>query len=277
MNLQEKYLQKYILIHTSFGNVCDAIRYINTNFPVFAKTHFDSKNDELLSYRKQLQSEDPETSKTVEKLLQSLSAGEQPQLDDLSKKSLDAWLHNLEAGANYQYSVILIHEMLLVDLITKFNEFLKDTLKIAFSIDPQTKDSWKTMSLEKQETQVFHFVEDDIKEMAIKIRKFFKLDLKQETDWKDFAEYTYRRHVFIHNRGFPSDKYKKRTGYSGPETKLSIDKNYVEKGIILFKRYSDLIEEFFIEKHLDMVNITKKSNIIKIDLTKGGGTITPTS
>jgi len=35
-----------------------------------------------------------------------------------------------------------------------------------------------------------------------------------------------------------------------------------------------LIEEFFIEKHLGMVNTTKKSNIVKIDLTKDDGKIT---
>ena len=163
--------------------------------------------------------------------------------------------------------------MILINLITKFNEFLKDTLKIAFSIDPQTKDSWKEMNEEDQETKIFHLVEDDIKETAKTIRKIFSLDLKTETDWREFAEYTYRRHVFTHNRGFPSKKYRDRTGYSGADVKLSIDKNYVEKGISLFKKYTDIIEEFFIEKHLGMVNTTKKSNIVKIDLTKGGGKI----
>jgi len=148
---------------------------------------------------------------------------------------LDSWLHLLEDGANYQSSIAFIHEMILINLITKFNEFLKDTLKIAFSIDHQTKDSWKKMNEEDQETKIFHLVEDDIKEAAKTIRKFFGLNLKIEKDWRDFAEYTYRRHVFIHNRGFPSKKYKDRTWYRGAEIKLSIDKNYVEKGNLYSK------------------------------------------
>jgi len=271
----EEYLQKYIDIHTALTNVIDAITYINDNFPQFAKNHFDSKQNELNQFWKELHGSDPETWSIVNNLYEELGKGNQPNVEGLSKKALDSWLHLLKDGANYQSSVVFTHEMILINLITKFNEFLKDTLKIAFSIDPQTKDSWKEMSEEEQETKIFRLVENDIKEAAITIRKIFGLDLKVENDWRDFAEYTYRRHVFIHNRGFPSKKYKDRTGYRGTEIKLSIDKNYVEKGISLFKKYTDLIEEFFIEKHLGMVNITKKSNIVKIDLTKGGGEIIP--
>jgi len=269
----EEYLQKYIDIHTALNTVIDAITYINNNFPQFAKNHFDSKQNKLNQFWKELHEKDPKTWSVVNNLYEELGKGKQPNVEGLSKKALDSWLYLLEDGANYQSSIAFTHEMILINLITKFNEFLKDTLKIAFSIDPQTKDSWKKMNEEDQETKIFHLVEDDIKEAAKTIRKVFGLDLKKEEDWRDFAEYTYRRHVFTHNHGFPSKKYKDRTGYRGDEIKLSIDKNYVEKGILLFKKYSDLIEEFFIEKHLGMVNITKKSNIIKIDLTKDGGEI----
>jgi len=245
----EEYLQKYIDIHTALTNVIDAVIYINNNFPQFAKNHFDSKQAELDQFWKELHGKDPETWSIVNNLYEELRQGNQPNVNGLSKKALDSWLYLLEDGANYQSSVAFTYEMILINLITKFNEFLKDTLKIAFSIDPQTKDSWKEMNEEDQETKIFHLVEDDIKETAKTIRKIFSLDLKTETDWREFAEYTYRRHVFTHNRGFPSKKYRDRTGYSGADVKLSIDKNYVEKGISLFKKYTDIIEEFFIEKH----------------------------
>lgn len=270
---QEEYLQQYINIHTAFLNVIDAATYINNYFPKFAKNHFDSKQNELDQFWEDLHKKDPETWSVVNTLYEELRQGKEPNVSGLSEKALESWLHLLEDGANYQSSVAFTHEMILINMITKFNEFLKDTLKIAFSIDPQTKDSWKELSDEEQETKIFHLVEDDIKEAAKTIRKIFGLDLKVEENWRDFAEYTYRRHVYIHNRGFPSKKYKDRTGYRGQDIKLLIDKNYVDTGLSLFKKYSDQIEEFFIEKHLGMVNITKKSNIVKIDLTKGDGEI----
>lgn len=277
MQTQEYFLKKYVDIHTELSSALDAITYINTNFPIFAKTHFNSKKDELDKFWKELHDNDFEIWKIVNNLYKEASIGNQPNVEQLPKRASDAWLHLLNDGANYQYSVHFIHEMNLINLVTKFNEFLKDMLKIAFSLDPQTKDSWKQMSNEEKETMVFRLVEDDIKEAAITIRKTFGLDLKNESDWKEFAEYTYRRHIFIHNRGFPSEKYRKRTGYRGSNKKLTVDKDYIIKGISIFKKYSEIIEEFFIEKHLDIVNITKKSNIIKIDLTKGGGKIIPAS
>ena len=275
MSSREYFLQKYINIHVVFKLVLEVTAHLNETFPIMAKNLFDSKQKDLDRFLQELHNNDFETWKVITSLYSQLSISKQPNVNGLSPHTLKIWLHLINDGANYQHSIIFIHETILINLITKFNEFLKDTLKIAFSLDPQTKDSWKTMNDEQRETKVFHLVEDDIKEAAITIRKIFGLDLKKELDWKDFVEYTYRRHIFIHNHGFPSEKYRKRTGYKGPSIKLSIDKDYITKGISLFKKYSEIIEEFFIEKHLDMVNITKKSNIIKIDLTKNGGQIIP--
>lgn len=139
----EKYLQKYIDIHTVLKTGIDAVTYINNNFPQFAKNHFDSKQKELDQFWKELHGKDPETWSIVNNLYEELRQGSQPNVDGLSKKALDSWLYLLEDGANYQSSVVFTHEMILINLITKFNEFLKDTLKIAFSIDHQTKDPWK--------------------------------------------------------------------------------------------------------------------------------------
>ncbi len=277
MQTRNYFLKKYVDIHIELSSSFDAITYINTNFPIFAKTHFDSKKNELDKFWKELRESDFETWKIVNDLYKELSTGKQPNVENLPKRAVEAWLHLLDDGANYQHSILFIHEMNLISLVTKFNEFLKDMLKIAFSLDPQTKESWNKMSNDERETMVYHLVEDDIKKAAITIRKTFGLDLKKESDWRDFAEYTYRRHVFIHNRGFPSEKYRKRTGYRGSNEKLTVDKDYIIKGISIFKKYSEIIEEFFIEKHLDMVNITKKSNVVKIDLTKNGGKIIPAS
>ncbi len=95
MDLREEYLQKYIQFHSSFGTAIQAIRYINENFPVFAKAHFDSKQDELDTFWKTLHEKDPETWTLVNRLYQEASSGNQPNLYGLPEKVTINWLNLL--------------------------------------------------------------------------------------------------------------------------------------------------------------------------------------
>lgn len=274
MTTQEYFLKQYTDIHSKFTSVLDLIEHLNQNFPKMADTHLHNQDNELEKYLIELKKQDQSTYDEATTALKKFESGQGYDLNKMSKKSLDTFIKLIDNKAIRQASQTFIREMALIHIITTFNEFLKDTLAIAFSLGDKTKNAWKTMSDDDKEKTVTHLVEHDIKEAAVELRKNFDLDLKKQNDWEDFAECFYRRHVFIHNRGFPSQKYRDRTHYSGNNTKLEINRDYLIKVIPIFKKYSDLIEEYFIEKQLFMVNVTKKSNIINVDLTKGGGTIT---
>jgi len=84
---EEEYLQKYIDIHTGLTTVIDAITYINNNFPQFAKNHFDSKQNELNQFWKELHEKDHKTWSVVNNIYEELWKGKQPNVKGLSKKA----------------------------------------------------------------------------------------------------------------------------------------------------------------------------------------------
>ncbi len=275
MYSQEFFLKQYIDIHSKFKNVLDLTEHLNENFPKMADTHLNDQQNKLQQYLDDLKKEEKTTYDEAILTLKKFENGHGYDPSKMSRNGLEAFIKLIDDKAKHQSSQDFIREMALVHIITTFNEFLKDTLHIAFFLGAKTKKMWRAMSKKNQEKTIAHLVEHDIKEAAVEIRKNFSLDLKKESDWKDFAECIYRRHIFIHNRGFPNQKYIDRTHYRGKNTKLKIGKGYLADTITYFRKYSDLIEEYFIEEQLYMVNITKKSNVIKIDLTKGGGKIIP--
>ena len=154
MQTRNYFLKKYVDIHIELSSSFDAITYINTNFPIFAKTHFDSKKNELDKFWKELRESDFETWKIVNDLYKELSTGKQPNVENLPKRAVEAWLHLLDDGANYQHSILFIHEMNLISLVTKFNEFLKDMLKIAFHLTLKQKSPGIKLTNTKEKPKI---------------------------------------------------------------------------------------------------------------------------
>lgn len=270
---QEYYLKLYTDIHSKFSSVLDLISYLNENFPKMADAHRDAEDQKIKKYLQELERQDKSTFEEATTTLRKFENGGGYDLGAMSQKGLQIFIKLIDHKALHQHSQQFVREMALAYIITTFEEFLKETLVIAFSLGSKTKDEWKTLKGEEKEKRLAYLIKLDIKEIAIEIRKKFDLDLKRESDWKDFAECFYRRHILIHNRGIPTKTYKDRTGYSGKDVKLSVDKNYLTNAVTLFRKYSENIEEYFIENQLYMVNVTKKNPITYIDLTKDGGEI----
>lgn len=273
--LQNKYIQDTINIKTRFDSTLDMADHLNANFSKMAKDFFviqDKKNDE---FYKKLHDEDLETWTNLKDVLDKYNKIGRTALDGTPVKVLNAISIMMHDGANYQLSLSFVEEMILSYILIMFRTFLKDTVKIMFERDHISMATWNGMTVDEREQKAAYLADQDAGEMASDLKKNFGIDLKKEKDCNDFKERFYRRHMYQHNEGFPNKKYKDKVNNKVPDTKLIIDKDYLTKTIVLFRRYAELIEEFCLEKYMGVVNINKKSNVVRIDLTQGGGQIIP--
>lgn len=156
-------------------------------------------------------------------------------------------------------------EMILVYLITIFEEFLSNVLKNLFMKRPEIlKSSEKKVSYQEafqcktlnellkhiSEKEVKDLIGYDIEEFGKYLSKTHHLDLTKHKEWKQFKEFFYRRHAIIHNYGFPDSKYIFKTGYKGnKDAWLETDKRYLDNAFRIFKEYSIGIAIFFWNKH----------------------------
>jgi hypothetical protein len=156
-------------------------------------------------------------------------------------------------------------EMILVYLIIIFEEFLNNLLSTLFRKRPEIlKSSQKNITFEevvqyadlhellkgisKKEAQ--SKINLDIDELGKYLHKMFKLNLEQRRDWNQFKEFFYRRHVIVHNYGYPDSIYIAKTKYKGQGDEwLEISNEYLEKGFSIFEKYSNQIATFFDRKY----------------------------
>jgi hypothetical protein len=66
--------------------------------------------------------------------------------------------------------------------------------------------------------------------------------------WKDFTERFYRRNILVHNDGMPSQIYRTKTGYTGPNNRLDVSREYLKESVDLFLNVSKSISDQFISK-----------------------------
>ncbi len=162
-----------------------------------------------------------------------------------------------------------VREMGVVYIVAKFEDFMSTILTAVFSHKPDlmkfsqksisyeelfnhnTVESLRKMIIEKEVRTLINENIDDIKEYFV---ARFSFDLSQEKDWDEFKEIFYRRNVIIHNNGYPNDLYRKRTGYEGPNQRLDVDDDYLNKAVDLFTKYSEMLKDFFVEKFGGQVN-----------------------
>jgi len=273
--LQEEYIQKVIDMKTRLHSTLSTADHLNKDFPIMAKTFFDVREKENDKFWKKLIEEDKTLGLEVKNSLEQYEKKGRMALNGLSKETLEIIGKLMHHGANYQSSRNFIHEMILSFVIVMFRTYVKEISKIMYERDSKSKNEWKKLDEDEKEHRARDLVEYDIRDLGKQLKKNFDLGLKSEPDFDEFAECFYRRDMYIHNEGFPNKKYRDRVPYSGPDVKLRLDSDYIDKIIGLLRKYSELIEEFCLEKYMYVVNTKKKGNIIHVDLTKGGGKIIP--
>jgi len=113
----------------------------------------------------------------------------------------------------------IAYRMAHVFIISIYEASIKQLFKVVFDVDQSL------------------FVEDSIDKIvnvdnlhSFMIRKF-EVDISDFSEWGDFKEAFYRRHVIVHKHGTYDEKYQKKVGCHASiiETKVKTDFDYIEK------------------------------------------------
>lgn len=162
----------------------------------------------------------------------------------------------------------------LILLITEFEFFLKRILDLTFSIKPEAmisknkqidfenfikKEKWESLN-DVVDKELDEILSKDIQEIGIYLMKKFHLDLTKRSDWQNFCEIFYRRHLLIHNSGKIDKKYLEKIinnkiskeiedHYKYTPHYLSVNQEYLRNSISLIKEYVKVIHDFFDDKY----------------------------
>jgi hypothetical protein len=158
----------------------------------------------------------------------------------------------------------LIREMCLVYMITVFESFLENVLKITFEKCPECLSSSKSITfeevvanlksnkeilnalIEKETDEVLRY---DIEKIDNYFHKKFNIRISGYVpDWNEFKERFYRRNILLHNLGIVNEEYSRKTGYKGEEKRLTVSEDYLEKSFQLFRLMSQKIFGAFYRK-----------------------------
>jgi hypothetical protein len=157
-------------------------------------------------------------------------------------------------------------DMVLIHLVTIFEDFLGKTLYISILSRPEMlKRKEKTLTYEEildfddvgklvenmAEKEIKSVLNMNIDDIASHLSKIFKLDLTTEREWSQFKEVFYRRHILVHNDGYPDKKYILKTNYKDDKERLDIDKKYFIDAIRIFNHFAHIIFNFFRKKFVN--------------------------
>ncbi len=151
-------------------------------------------------------------------------------------------------------------EMILIYLITIFEEFLDDLLSSLFRKRPEILKSSR-MSITYQadlydllkvgsKREARSVIDLDVDKLGKYLSTRFKLNLNQRRDWDQFKEFFYRRHIIVHNYGYPDSIYIAKIKRKVHEDEwLEIENTYLAKAFDIFEKYSKYISGFFDKKY----------------------------
>lgn len=155
-------------------------------------------------------------------------------------------------------------EMILIYLIIIFEEYLTDILTALFRKKPSIlKTSRKSITYEEafgysnltellnaiSVVEVQSEIASDIENFGKYLNDKLKLPLNKRKDWNQFKEYFYRRHIIVHNSGYPDSKYIQKTGYTGPIDWLEVDNKYLSGAFDTIQTYATVIRDFLNNKY----------------------------
>ncbi len=159
---------------------------------------------------------------------------------------------------------ILIFDMSLVYLITKFENFLRMLLRLTFLKEPRilmTKgksinyeevlrfSNYNKLLLNIIEKEMFSLFMENIENINKYFEQRFNIALSSFVDeWLKFKERFYRRNLIVHNNSVINETYIEKTGYKGEDRILRVDPKYLDESIELFGEFSKKITEHFREK-----------------------------
>lgn len=158
----------------------------------------------------------------------------------------------------------LIREMCLVYMVTLFESFLENVLRITFEKCPECLSSPKSITFEEVvanlesnngvlnaiiKKEIGEVLRYDIEEIDKYFLKKFKIKISEYVpNWSEFKEMFYRRNILLHNMGIVNEEYRIKTGYKGEEKRLYVSEDYLDKSFQLFGLMSRKILGTFFRK-----------------------------
>jgi hypothetical protein len=266
-NKSESFTSLLFFHHTSLKDKISALRVINelsskvleghlqslkedmdqkiAKLPKKAKSEYDSLGMEMLA----------SSSQSIE--IDDINI-EQPKVAKIVEEETEMYNHREHIRRSSK-------EMILVYLIIIFEEFLSNLLSTLLRKRPEIlKSSYKSITYKEafqhldlyelmkasSKKEARSIIDLDIDKLGEYLSTKFKFNLNQRTDWNKFKEFFYRRHVIVHNYGYPDSTYVAKTKYKVHEDEwLEIDNTYLSKGFDIFEKYSDQISVFFDKKY----------------------------
>ncbi|CDI04940.1 hypothetical protein [Candidatus Nitrosotenuis uzonensis] len=273
--LAEYYGRKIIDIHVYFQNDLDAAKHLVNDFPVMASKFFQDKKSGIDEYWTSLVSKNPDLAQRVNEKIGLFNQGGRNALESLERDEIEVVIKLTHDGANRDRTVDLMNLMVLSFLTTRFREFIRELLVLIYEIESKYKNKHQSHTPDELEKKAYEISEMDIKKMLTKLTNEWGLASTTNENCNQFTEGFYRRNVFIHNNGYPNQKYRDATGYKGSDDKLDLNRDYLLQLIEVLLLYSDIIYEYFLNTECGMVNINKRGNTHHIDLTDSDAEIIP--
>ena len=156
-------------------------------------------------------------------------------------------------------------EMILIYLITIFEEFLDNLLSSLFRKRPEIlKSSRRSITYQEafqyadlydllkvgSKREARSVIDLDVDKLGKYLSTKFKLNLNQRRDWDQFKEFFYRRNIIVHNYGYPDSIYIAKIKRKVHDDEwLEIDNTYLGKAFDIFEKYSNYISRFFDKKY----------------------------
>ena len=156
-------------------------------------------------------------------------------------------------------------EMILIYLITIFEEFLDNLLSSHSRKRPEIlKSSRRSITYQEafqyadlnellkagSKREARSVIDMDVDKLGKYLSTKFKLNLNQRRDWDQFKEFFYRRHIIVHNYGYPDSIYIAKIKRKVHDDEwLEIDNTYLAKAFDIFEKYSNYISGFFDKKY----------------------------
>lgn len=156
-------------------------------------------------------------------------------------------------------------EMILIYLITIFEEFLDNLLSSLFRKRAEIlRSSRRSITYQEafqyadlnellkagSKREARSVIDMDVDKLGKYLSTKFKLNLNQRRDWDQFKEFFYRRHIIVHNYGYPDSIYIANIKWEVYDDEwLEIDNTYLVKAFDIFEKYSNYISGFFDKKY----------------------------
>ena len=247
--------------YTGFLNTLKLLRQINNRLPQLAAADLAAAKANLSRRVEQL---DPEGKKQYDKY-DDYSKNRKKRKLDVDHEEAAKLLH--ERKDLFLFSLRtpqFIREMSLVYLVTSFEVYLSDILKLTFRARKEMlKTSQKSITYEKAisypdlDSLLDGIIENEIKELLNKniddisktLRNRFgdSLNLEDPAEaWQSFREYWYRRNIIVHNHGISDSTYNQKTKSNYNQGKrLLVEQDYLNEGFDLFESCAYMLYSYF--------------------------------